>query len=59
MKNYSGLAKTPMSVSARLEVDWSKTFHISVQKPQFLLIFVPGTFFCHQRFDIGPIFVKN
>ena len=28
-----------MSVSARLEVDWSRTFHISVRKPQFWLIF--------------------
>ena len=24
-----------MSVSARLQIDWSKSFHISVRKPQF------------------------
>ena len=29
-----------MSGSARIEVDWSKTFHISVRKPQFWLISV-------------------
>ena len=41
VKNESGLALTPhISVSVRLEVDWSKTLHISVRKPQFWLIFV-------------------
>ena len=40
MKNKSGLALTPMSVSDRLKVDWSKNFHISVRKPKFWLIFV-------------------
>ena len=37
MKNSSGLALTPMSNNPRLKVDWSKTFHISVRKPQFWL----------------------
>ena len=53
MKNESGLALPPMSINLRLEVDWSKTFHISVRKPQFWLIFI--TFLATK----GPIFVKN
>ena len=40
VKNESRLALTPMNVSARLEVDWSKSFQISVRKSQFWLIFV-------------------
>ena len=53
VKNEAGLALTHMSASARLKVDWSKTIHISVLKPSFLLIFVC---FLATR---GPIFVKN
>ena len=45
-----------MSVSARLEIDWSKNLHITVQKPQFWQIFM---FFGHQRVDTGPIFLTN
>ena len=40
VKNQSCLALTPMSFSARLEVDWSTNIHISVQKLQFFLIFL-------------------
>ena len=42
-----------MSINSRLEVDWSKTFHISVRKTQFWLIL---SCFWATR---GPIFVKN
>ena len=32
MKNYSGLALTPVSVNASLEVDWSRNFDYITQK---------------------------
>ena len=35
LRHKSSPAPTPMSVCARLEVDWSKTFHIRVRKPNF------------------------
>ena len=57
VKNESGLAIILMSVSARLEVDKSKTFHISVRKPSILTDF--RMFFGHQRADNGQIFLKN
>ena len=57
VKNQSGLALIPMSVSARLEVDWSKMFHISVRKQSILTDFRMD--FGHQRADNGLIFVKN
>ena len=49
------MALTPMSVSARLEVNRSKKFHISVREilADFLM------FFGHRRPDDGPIFFKN
>ena len=46
-----------MSVSARLEVDWSKSFHISIRKPSILAEF--PMFFGHQRADKGLNFMKN